>query len=358
MKQIHKMHLSLAILFSVAFGHVQGDDSSNVIDYCEPFYCEYNPCCDEDHFFFKVDALYWRAHQDGLERVVHNEVRQTFRLSGNPSFTASTDRLKNSRFISDWRGGYRLGIGYDWCGWTMALDWTHYRGHAHNHGKQGSLRRSGHWKIDYDVVDFIIGTPSYCVGSCFNWNAFGGVRSARINQNLRAHIEGLSSFVNQNNLSVSTTIIQSTTDIRDHEHFNGVGPEIGLNANWDLGCGFSLYGNATGAIVFGRFHDRVRSSGLSITDSETDGIPTEHTEFNNTNRFSSHDRVCEPVLDLGLGICWCTHLCYCNCETDLVLKLGWEHHQWFNHGHLENFFVGVGDDLCFDGLTFSAALFY
>lgn len=350
MKQFRKMYLPLAVLLSVTFGYVQGDNLSSNIDHsCQPFCNEYYPCCDEEQFLFKVDALYWRAHQEGLQDFIVTQIDNTLVEVDIVNFAAvntTNQSFKRSKFNSDWRGGYRLGLGYNLCGWTMALDWTHYRGNAHGHGKEGDFRRSGHWKLDYDVVDFIVGTPNYCLGSCFNWNAFGGIRSARINQNMRTHTEDFSNIVVT---TVNTVITRTFTATSAHyrEHYNGVGPELGFNAEWNLGCGFSLCANATGAIVFGRFHV---NSTVDTATAATGPV----TSFSANASFNSyHDRIWEPVVDLGLGVCWQRHFCYCNYEADLLFKLGWEHHQWFHQGH-----IGGNEDLYLDGLTFSTSLLY
>lgn len=358
MKQLYKICLPLTSFLSVIFGDVQGNDFANKIDYS----CEYSPCCEEGRLFFKVDALYWKAHQDGLENIISSSVTNSVSIVTEDLVTDTLDfDQKTSRFNFDWRGGYRLGLGCDlYCGWIMALDWTHYRGHAHGHGKLGNLRRSGHWKLDYDVVDFIFISPNCCLASCVTWNAFGGIRSARINQHLSARNEDLLIGITQSTFNEETTIDTetqlTTTRLRDREHFNAVGPELGINADWDLGCGFSIYGNVVGAIVFGHFHNK--ENRLLHADSVTVGDDPATSQVNFTELNSSKDRVCEPVVDLGLGMRWQRHFCYCNYETDLVLKLGWEHHQWFNHSHLGIFNSEKAGDLYFDGVTFSAALFY
>ena len=41
--------------------------------------------------------------------------------------------------------------------------------------------------------------------------------------------------------------------IRDHSYWFGIGPELGLNLNFSIGKGFSIFFNNTGALMYGKF---------------------------------------------------------------------------------------------------------
>lgn len=377
MNRLSKICLMATALLSTFSGVAQGDDFLNFVDdsYGEhPWNDSYgehpwndshgeyswndswNDSWNGNQFFIRADALYWKAHQEGLEDAVGTIVSNNVTTNFDESTSArSTSFKKDKRFDFDWRGGYRIGCGYTWCqGWTLEVDWTHYRGHAQAHDRiqDFDLRTCGRWNLNYDVLDVIAATPYYSAGSCFLWNIFGGVRAAHIDQKVCAHTESISNDINISSGGTFTTITDLANDAHNQTYFRGIGPEIGVNGNWALGCGLSIYGNASGAILFGRYHSKTRINQRSISQSQAFEVPITF-ESDNTLRFRNGDHLCEPVIDLGLGFHWQKHLCYCNHQADLMLKLGWEHHQWFDHDHLGN-----GGDLCLDGLIFSVALSY
>ena len=119
------------------------------------------------------------------------------------------------------------------------------------------------------------------------------------------------------------------------EHFWGVGPELGIEGDWDVGCGFSLYGDVSVSILYGTFH--VRSDQTDVFTSVT-----------NINHLRKHTQACQTVLDVGFGVRWQT--CFCN-GIILGLQLGLEDHRYFNL----NQFCGYGD-LSLDGVSFGVCL--
>ncbi len=54
---------------------------------------------------------------------------------------------------------------------------------------------------------------------------------------------------------------------------------------------------------------------------------------------------------MGLGVSWQRYTCLCQHTLNTVIKLGWEHSQWFDHNA-----VNDSGDLTFDGLTLSAQI--
>ena len=154
---------------------------------------------------------------------------------------------------------------------------------------------------------------------------FGGLRYANIDQKLRTN------FVS----TIDGAITTSTGKLK--EEFLGIGPLFGVEGDYPIRCGFSLYGNVAIGVLYGRFH--VRSKHTRVFDT---GINIDH--------LSKHLQAYQPVVDVGVGVRWET--CFCNCRR-LALQLGLEHHRYFNH----NQFCSYGD-LSLDGLSLAIGFFY
>lgn len=302
------------------------------------------------HFSFRADALFWKPLQEGLDFFQSTSISSGLvTVDTATAFQeAITSRANDHTLHFDWRCGFRLGLGYGfgcgkWNGWDISSAWTHYQGHAKAHGRIEELQSHGHWKLDYDVVDIVVGVPECSICSDFIWKGFGGVRLAEVDQRLRSQTVSLFTLVDP----TTTTTVSSASRFHNRSDFQGIGPVIGVKTDWNLGCGFSLFGNAAGSIMYGRFHTKFNN------DTSTTVISTTPLteEFTSSSRRKSHFHVCQPVVGFGIGFRWMKHFVVCNYESDLLVQLGWEHHQWFDFGKLGN-----NGDLSFDGVTLSAAV--
>lgn len=399
MKRLCSLYLALVVPLLISSGYIQANEGSYGVDNpcCNPCdnYCnDYYSCSNDQRYFIKLDALYWIAHQEGIDTFINGfttqQVSTTYDsytvndsnilIPEKKSFSKYKANQQHQRFHFDWRGGYRLGLGYNFCeGWVAAADWTHYQGHAHGHQSppngckyfpgvpeqwedfgysetvsESKNKTSGHWKLDYDVLDFTLNSPMYCAASCLSWNFFGGIKVAFIDQKIHLDYDYYSKSASKYPSSSDFSKQFSLEKEKYKTDFYAVGPEIGLNFGWNVGCGLSLYGNASGALVYAHFKNKLKSKlhSSSISASfpvETSSVSKSHYDAHSRNS----DYVCRPVLDLGLGISWLKQFCYCDRETTVALKLGWEHHQWFDQDQLGN-----GGDLYLDGFTLSSTVFF
>lgn len=241
---------------------------------------EYIPC---GKAWVGGDLLWWRAVEDGLG-------------------------CQPIDIHERWHAGYRVGVGYYHLNSDWALDayWTSF--HAKTSGHQQGCheeKNDAHWKLDFDVVDAQY-SLKFCQSPWFTWRPFGGVRFARIEQKLRTN-----------------THKKHSNRLTDYQKLCAFGPEIGIAADYEMACGFSFYGNASAALVYGTFHM--------------------HCDDCKQNRQTT----CQTALDLGLGIR--TKVC-AGCFSP-TLQLGWEHHRYFDYNH-----IGCTSDLCLDGAVFSACI--
>ncbi|WP_068468856.1 Lpg1974 family pore-forming outer membrane protein [Candidatus Protochlamydia phocaeensis] len=338
---LKKIHAAITALLLIAADQLHADyGHSSISGECRDFYsCAPACCCGKG--FISADLLYWRAFEDGLDACFPTEAVDYVSSDGN---IISKFKGKGEDPDFNWDAGFRLGTGYQFAsGWDIAAFWTHFHSHSSRHHRNNYESRDEHelrWKLDFEVVD-LIGAREINLGSCFTLSPFGGLRWARIEQKLRSNFisnadfySGSSSQIFYSDFSPSgySSSNFSTFSSHNKEKFWGLGPLVGVELDWNLGCGLSLYANASVAFLYGHFHVRLNES-----DEFVDGA-----DFCNVKRNMC---ACQTVLDAGLGVRWQT----CFCGSIVWLQLGLEHHSYFN----QNRFGDYGD-LCLDGANFSA----
>jgi hypothetical protein len=312
-KSFKKIIAMIALMLSTTdFALADYDQGGCIEEECTPA-----PCCKErcGGFFLDAGVLYLRAFEGGLSSACDStQIIDT--TEGD--VVVSELRGKNHDFDFKWNTGFTVGAGYEFDNNScIGAFWTNYNSRSSG----GRKENQHHWKINFNVVDVL-----YCYES--SWSNFalipyGGLRYARIDQHLRTH------FLN------TVNAITNSSHGHSREDFSGWGPLFGLEGNWDMGCGFSLYGNVSGSVLFGKF--RVRTNSAEVFDT---GINRNHLRKNN--------QACQPVVDIGFGVRWMTS--FCN-DMILVLQLGLEEHRYFNHNQLCSY-----GDLSLDGGSFTVGI--
>lgn len=342
-----KIYVAVAALMVAAAGQSQvAADNSQIWggyggNCCLSDNCCQPECCPQACGTWSVSAglLYWRAYEGGLIcDCIPGEITDVVDNNGH---TNSHIKGGHNDFDQDWELGFRLGAGYQFaCSqWELGAYWTHFHDHAraghdgHNSHENNweSNFHSGnnhfsHWNLNFDEVDLVAGYRCELC-PCFTLTPFLGLRGVRIDQTLHS----------QSSLVIFDEFDGGFVFSRHHdkEKFWGVGPVLGLEAEWGLGCGFSVYGCVDTSVLYGRF------------DNDFDGF--EEVADVSTVCDSSVTRDAALLAgDAGLGVRWGT--CFCN-GMHLTLQLGWEHHHYFDYNQL-----GSNGDLSLDGVTFSAGI--
>lgn len=284
-------------------------------------------CCDNQvcGLSFNAELLYWRPELCGLEGAFGNT---TIATSVNPSaITTTTVTESDKEPDTRWNTGFRVGADLAYNCFDLELDWTHFNGQS----KFCEDIQNGRWKIKYEVLDLTLGR-TFCVVPCFYVQPFIGMRAAWIHQSLKSHLRTLftSSLIGDNTVF---------TDKDDKERFWGIGPQIGIEADWYLGCNFSLYGSF--AVV--TYYGDVRSKNFNV-DTFTNTI-----SVCNGKRKHCFNNI---ATDAAIGIRWdASTFCICGCELDLMLNLGLEQHRIYDFSEL-----GSDGNLSLDGGVFGASL--
>lgn len=318
---------------------------SNVASRCAPSPCVYppSPCCEPicnqgpycgpnclpypycSELNIKGGLLFWRSELCGLEAAFGDT---TVATTVDPLTGVITTEIIETDQHPDfkWSPGFRIGADYAFTCFVLEADWTHYKGHA----KFSDGGQHGRWKIDYDTLDLIFGRRC-CVAPCFYFKPFIGLRGALIHQTLTSHLETL----------FTTSVVNNTviTDKNDKERFWGIGPELGVEANWYLGCDFSVYGNFDFVTYYG---------GVKSKNYDVDIFPTTVSISN-----GKHNHCFSTIgTDMAIGLRWDKRWCVAS-EVLLMLKLGLEQHRIYDFSEL-----GSDGTLSFDGGIFEVGLGY
>jgi len=330
--------------------------------YNPPGYCRCNnpaSCCDScsDGLTARVDFLWWRAYEDNLALGAE----ETFTsFVNNGSTTTVHSSVLNTEHIKDldfkYEPGFRLGL-YDVCAtgcWDIGLIWTHFHSTSTANEsvadtsvadvtfvpfweRQSGLLTpssvSGKYALNMDLLDLEFGRKFY-VSSCFVLRPHFGLRGARINQSYR--IESVR--------TATTPVLYGeayASEVKTRNDFLAIGPRVGLEAQVHLGCGFSIFGEAAGSLVFGRFD---RHSSETYADYLAPTATTLADDLVNNYDFDTEgslERSSRSFTDLTIGIKWERCFDWCNRLHPVSVAFSWEHHGFYNMNNFNFISAGV-----------------
>lgn len=254
------------------------------------------------------EFLYWKPEICGLESSFG-----TTRINTSVKDNIVTTKVHehNTNPHGKWDPGFRLGAdAYVNC-LEVSADYTHFNGHAHYHNDQEG---KGKWHLKYDTIDLTVGSRFYAT-ECLYFKPFVGVRGARISTKLNSN---LTTYYQAANGSSEILSVEE-----NHGHFFGVGPEIGLEANWAFFCNLSLYGSLD--VVTYNGHATTK---YSQTDTFTSTVSASHGK--------THHCFDNLAADGAIGIRWDRAWCASSYDGFFSLKLGWEQHRIYNFHDTNN----------------------
>lgn len=329
-------------------------DTSPKCDYClGPENIAGNPAvypysCNGD-VVLTIAGFYWNANQDGLEYALEDLV-----AIPPPGTFDNTNRISSiieGEFLKprpQWDWGFKLGLGYNSShdGWDVQVLWTHFKnrasscvesddnatllplwsGFATNAVSFGTgagsnplyaTDMSSTWSLKLDLVDLEFGR-AFWNSKYVTLRPHMGLRLASLGQSYEINYsggawQGVLNGVGE--VIVPATISQVALDGK----FDGVGVRAGLDTDWYVGHGFSLFGNAAISIVYGRFSIE-QDEHRRATQSPFSKFPVLTTEEN----FHSS----KAMTDLELGFEWTTM--FNECRYGFTIAAAWEQHMFFN----------------------------
>lgn len=288
-----------------------------------------NPCCvqNEEKFFLRGDVLYWQPNISGIELGFGTgAIAQT--SVGDTTVIISDEYDADPHF--NWDAGYRVAGGYGIeNSWGIGAEWTYFKGDGDRRSfDNGDITSAGKFKVKLEQIDLVLGYD-YAFNCDFHLKPFFGVRGARI----RNGVAGL--------ITTQLTIDgePAVGEIRAFDHkqnYRAIGAILGFQADYNIGCGFGLYGTAAASVLYGRI--KVNMDDATVLGSTVNNV------IITANRRHVHSY--DPVVDLAVGASWKTNFFEC---AELSMRLGFEHHEYFHQNHFSVF----RGDMSFTGGIFS-----
>lgn len=303
-----------------------------------PLFASFTPsyervsCC-EQTFFVTADFLFWQAWTDDNDYAWKM-------TSVNPTDLSlqSVDRIAIDQ---KWAPGFRLGLGYGFCGngWSLSLDWTRYHKSDSSSKREleptlalilvepldeinlrfGGLRAESaqaKYSLKYDTLDFQLGRD-YWISHCLRFYPFLGLRVGWIDQEVKAEYNNV--FAPETNLPYMITTFVGDRIVTRRDQMWGIGPRLGFTSNWELGCDFSLIGEIAGSIVWADFDRSINQFSFDPTLT-----PSEFTE----KVVGNNNRQLWPNVQMAVGIDWGTLFCEC---MFFGLELKYEATYWWEN---------------------------
>jgi len=291
--------------------------------------------------FFTGDLLIWQAHENGLGYVIKSK--------GTALNNSSTKELH-----SKYSPGFRVGLGWNTPhdGWDLYANWTRLHTKARgsvNTGASSTLYPTleapayvaaapnashAHLKLHLDMIDLELGREFF-VSKWLTLRPFVGMRTAWIKQRLNTDYVGVASTYNTNMKN----------------NYWGVGVRPGLNTQWGLGCGFSLYGNTALSLLYGFFELDQDQYSVTTADVTSSNIANAHSL-----------RVGRAIAEVQLGVRFERMLA--KDHLHFSIQAGWENLMFFGQNQFDRFvssaapgvFVSNQGDLTLQGYTLSLRL--
>lgn len=305
------------------------------------------PLTDALNLWVNGEALLWQATEENLTYVYQTD------LSGNTN-------LHTVDFEWDW--GFRVSGGYNAPrdGWDLSLMWTHMENHARDERHadldaddelpflqaawginsfsppSGTMAEaSAHWNVNLEQVDFAIGREYY-VGQYLTLRPNGGLRADWIFQSY--------------DITYDTSATSNPQHFEMDNRFFGFGFFGGVDSDWLLGRGFSLFGKADFAILLGFFD----------VDQKVTQTDPSFTEEKGT--LDSSFRCGRSILDLSLGLKW--NRLFGHNSWGLTFKAGYEYHLYFDQNQFANITMTTSPfkytrpegDLTYQGVSISGQI--
>jgi Legionella pneumophila major outer membrane protein precursor len=295
--------------------------------------------CPRD-FYISADLLIFQAKQNGLDFAMVNNVGDQSANSISPSNDGLAGGIVKGYSSDckdwDWDLGARVNLGFylNHDAWNFDLAWTYFHyttdtssvvkgsgrmlpfwlvPQAFPGAADGVLperEASAQWEMHYNTFDISLGKPHH-ISRYVIFNPHFGLRAAWVDQCYLARYGG--SFTN----TEATT--QLGAEMEASNDFWSVGLRAGVQTEWLLGSGWTIFGNAAGSLLYTKFE---------IDQSVSQG--------NLGYGFDDDFKQNIANMELLLGIGWGT--LFCKQQYRFSLRAAYEFHQWWNVNHMRRLF--------------------
>ncbi len=244
----------------------------------------------------------WTAQQDGLDTGYSVELG----TEGAQIEHESDIFYHHPRYES----GFKVGLGFNTASfddWSVYAEYTRYHAaHGTTHGVDGNEQitnspyngvmrlnngitngRNVHsrWSLEVDILDASIQRPYY-LGTRLTINPFFGLRAAWVEQHFNMFYD---QFQNSNN-----RLFTADFNFQNHTKNWQLGPRLGMEGSWLLGCGFKVIGNGSVSLLYTRYTEVKREQHLlGLIEWE--------------QKYHKNYHVLSPMLELDAGLGWGTY---------------------------------------------------
>ncbi|MCH9630035.1 MAG: hypothetical protein S4CHLAM37_00260 [Chlamydiia bacterium] len=233
-------------------------------------------------WWLNIDALYWHTKVGGTEYA---------QTSANVAATGNTNVGSFKQVDPDWAWGFKVGLGYKFChdGWDTHLEYTYYRPsdssrssvsspagivalkgnnvvNDHNlfdgSGFQYCTLATSDFKYNYDNINLELGR-NYFVSRSLSLRPHVGLRALWLDLKQTTRYSGGDNILSGGSVAL-TFLGNNTVEVNDKSDFWGLGLRTGFDTKWYLTNGFSVFGDVSGALLWGHFETRMRTTFSAI----------------------------------------------------------------------------------------------
>lgn len=282
---------------------------------------------------FNGEFLYLKPQQSNQEFALLSDPGAFGPLFSSPGF----GKIKQVEL--DWSPGFRIGLGYrlPHDGWDLSATYTYYRSDSSkslgssavpgqlkplifNTDRADDFADIGRASLDLrlDSFDLLLGR-TYKTSETTTVGLHGGLAAAWISDDMRARFFGTD--------YPSTAGLGAHWD--DKNDFSGFGLKLGVDGDWRLFHGISLFGKADVSLLTGKFE----LHHFEAQDVDNNGVfsPLD-TEIDANTRQEVHRIV--PVTYLSAGAAWNHKI---NSNLNIKVSAGYEMTNYFNFIHRRQF---------------------
>ncbi|MCP5505692.1 MAG: hypothetical protein H7A38_02280 [Chlamydiales bacterium] len=316
----------------------------------------YSPLSSKVDFTIDVEFLYWYANVTDLDYAIKREVIE---IPDPIVDSHATVAAKKERFENKWGPGVRVGLGVIGSedGWDLyangfyfdvstseskdlnpiasALDvndpgaqyysspWFFLAPNSGSFGNPFSFipysHFSAHWDLEHYQIDLELGRK-FWISQKLLLRPFIGIRGFHSEQNLKLHASRpLGEFLEEQD-----------EKLKAKQKNWGVGLLSGVNTTWQLTPRWSIYGDASVALTYGRLDIKEKDKILQRRTFQNPDTPEVSINTEVTLRDAYYKLM--PHVDLGAGLRF--EDTFSNNKYRILLSAGWESHFLFDYNEL------------------------
>lgn len=250
-----KVFLSTLLLTITQPAFTQAQDYISNLDSC----CA-SECCGESKWLFQADFLYWTTDFNAISSIDAS-------IQAEDSVADATIQISHPK--PKWDPGVRLTAG--WIGpeqWDIQASWTNFYNSKTNSTAPfilqvatDNLGTSGNSKFTfrYNAANLEVGN-TLALSSFLTIRPFAGIHALWINSDSKLFL------VAPPMAGMTLQTDGFTANLNLNKRSWAVGPRLGINTSWGNFNGFSLVGNVSGALVYGKQQAKVNAE-VDITSA-------------------------------------------------------------------------------------------